>query len=166
MVQTANHIQTNEEIAQRFEPIPAEDWADLQLLTMPDGLRLEGSREYFEPSRAFEFKGWAFVRFVGRDLHDLIEYSRGRTGVSAAEHAAVKPRQKPGPKCSTRDDAIRRRLKNREHPEPSKSFCEAIRNDCADSRNSDRSPKRGYSDRAIQRAVRSIQLEMTKSNSS
>jgi hypothetical protein len=56
-----------------FQIIPAEDWATLELYDSSDGLRLEGSREFFEPDLLFELRGWAFVRFSGADIRALIE---------------------------------------------------------------------------------------------
>ena len=52
-IQTEGRVSVTRVIETTFQIIPAEDWATLALYDSSDGLRLEGSREFFEPGLVF-----------------------------------------------------------------------------------------------------------------
>ena len=67
------------------------------------------------------------------------------------------PRLRNRLEAMRRDEAIRKRLENGEHPASTETwdrFCDHIRDDCAGWKDKkERKPKRGYSDRQIKRVV-------------
>jgi hypothetical protein len=97
-IQTEGRISVTRVIETTFQIIPAEDWADHELYDSGDGLRLEASREFFEPDLVFELRGWAFVRFSVADLRALtralIEDALGKV-VSTGTVVRRPPAEKP-----------------------------------------------------------------------
>jgi hypothetical protein len=98
-IQTEGRISVTRVIETTFQIIPAEDWAALELYDSSDGLRLEGSREFFDPDLLFELRGWAFVRFSGDDLRaltrSLIEDALGKVVSTATVVRRTPPAEKP-----------------------------------------------------------------------
>jgi hypothetical protein len=57
------HLDVTSTVDSKWERIPHEDLSDLSLRYRHGEWRLEGSRQWFTPKRAFELKGWHSLRF-------------------------------------------------------------------------------------------------------